>query len=94
MNTTTLKGEGQDLAGTVKQGAGDLTGDRSLQGEGVAEQITGVVNKTIGAAKDAVGGGVGPATEKAKSFAKTRPYATAALAGVIGLALLNTLRGK
>ena len=31
---------------------------------------------------------------KAKAFAKQRPWATAAAAGVIGLALLNTLRGK
>lgn len=94
MNTTTLKGEGQDLSGTIKKGVGDVTGDSSLQGEGIADQITGAVNKTIGAAKDAVGGGVGPAADKAKSFAKARPYATVALAGVIGLAVLNTLRGK
>lgn len=31
---------------------------------------------------------------KAKAFAKQRPAATAALAGVVGLALLNTLRGR
>lgn len=32
--------------------------------------------------------------EKALAFAKQRPAATAALAGVVGLALLNTLRGR
>lgn len=32
--------------------------------------------------------------DKAKAFAKARPAATAALAGVVGLALLNTLRGR
>jgi len=31
---------------------------------------------------------------KATEFAKQRPWATATLAGVVGLALLNTLRGK
>jgi ElaB/YqjD/DUF883 family membrane-anchored ribosome-binding protein len=31
---------------------------------------------------------------KAKAFAKDRPWATAAAVGVIGMALLNTLRGK
>ncbi len=31
---------------------------------------------------------------KATQFAKDRPWATAALAGVVGVALLNTLRGK
>ncbi len=44
----------------------------------------------IAKAKDAIG----PLAEKAKAFAKERPYATATLAGVIGLALLNTLRGR
>ncbi|WP_375428769.1 hypothetical protein [uncultured Sphingomonas sp.] len=34
------------------------------------------------------------ATDKARAFAKARPGATAALAGVVGLALLNTLRGR
>lgn len=32
--------------------------------------------------------------DKATRFAKDRPWATAALAGVVGMALLNTLRGK
>jgi hypothetical protein len=32
--------------------------------------------------------------DKAMAFAKARPGATAALAGVVGLALLNTLRGR
>ena len=32
--------------------------------------------------------------DKAKQFAKARPFATAALAGVVGMALLNTLRGR
>lgn len=31
---------------------------------------------------------------KATEFAKQRPWATATLAGVVGVALLNTLRGK
>lgn len=31
---------------------------------------------------------------KAKQFAKERPWATATLAGVVGVALLNTLRGR
>jgi ElaB/YqjD/DUF883 family membrane-anchored ribosome-binding protein len=42
--------------------------------------------------KNALGGN--QAVDKATSFAKERPWATAALAGVVGMALLNTLRGK
>lgn len=58
-----------------------------------AHQQPGVaanVQKQVGAAKDAIG----PLTDKAKGFAKARPFATAAALGVVGLAVLNTLRGK
>ena len=34
-----------------------------------------------------------PLTEKVKSFAKARPWASAAFVGIAGIALLNTLRG-
>jgi hypothetical protein len=37
---------------------------------------------------------VNAAKEKAMGFAKARPAATAALAGVLGIALINTLRGR
>ncbi len=42
------------------------------------------------AARDAAG----QYLNKARDFAKAKPAATAALAGVLGLALLNTLRGR
>lgn len=38
--------------------------------------------------------GDAPITEKVKSFAKARPWASAALVGIAGIALLNTLRGR
>ncbi|RYY26110.1 MAG: hypothetical protein EOP62_11570 [Sphingomonadales bacterium] len=38
--------------------------------------------------------GDAPLTEKAKSFAKERPWTSAAFLGVAAIALLNTLRGK
>lgn len=37
--------------------------------------------------------GDAPLTEKAKSFAKARPWTSAAFVGVAAIALLNTLRG-
>lgn len=51
---------------------------------------TGQASATATAATDMASQYVG----KARDFAKARPAATAALAGVIGLAILNTLRGK
>lgn len=38
--------------------------------------------------------GEGSLTDKVKSVYKARPVATVALAGVLGIAILNTLRGK
>lgn len=37
--------------------------------------------------------GDAPLTEKAKSFARARPWTSAAFLGVAALAVLNTLRG-
>jgi uncharacterized protein YjbJ (UPF0337 family) len=93
MNTTTLKGEGQNLGGNAKEAIGKVTGDASLQKEGVADQVVGNAKQIAGAAKDVIAN-PGPTINKAKGFAQARPYATAAFVGVVGLALLNTLRGK
>ena len=38
--------------------------------------------------------GDAPIQDKAKAFAKARPWASAALVGVAAIALLNTLRGR
>ena len=94
MSITTLKGDGNELGGKFKEAAGDLTGDRSLQSSGVADQVTGKVQQGVGAARDAISENVAPLADKAKGFAKQRPFATAALVGVVGIALLNTLRGR
>ncbi|WP_404372543.1 CsbD family protein [Sphingomonas sp. MMS24-J45] len=94
MNSTGIKGEAQDLGGSMKQAAGDALGNRRLQGEGMADQVTGGVNKAIGAAQDALAAGPGPILDQARSFAREKPWATAALVGTLGLALYNTLRGK
>ena len=93
MNTTTLEGQGQSITGAAKEGFGKATGDDSLQGAGIADQLTGNAKQIAGAAKDAIGNPA-PVVDKAKGFARQRPFATAALVGVLGVALLNTLRGR
>jgi len=94
MNDDQLSGEGRDLTGKVKETAGDLTGNSSLQGQGMTDQLSGKAQKAYGAATDALSGGVGPLVDQARGFAQKRPFAAAALAGVIGIAILNTLRGR
>jgi ElaB/YqjD/DUF883 family membrane-anchored ribosome-binding protein len=58
------------------------------------DQNTGTTNANgrMGSLRDAIGNN--QMANKATTFAKQRPWATAALAGVVGVALLNTLRGK
>ena len=94
MKEDNLAGEGRDIVGKVKEMAGDVTGDRSLQREGLSDQLSGKVEKVVVAAKNAIAADGEPLLDKAQRFTRKRPLASAALAGVIGLALLNTLRGK
>lgn len=94
MNEDTLTGQGREVGGKIKETIGDATGDPALQNEGVADQVRGNVQQSYGAARDAVVQGVGPLADKAKRFARERPYATAALVGTLALAVFNTLRGK
>ena len=94
MNSDTLGGEGRDLGGKVKETAGNLTGDSALQGEGLTDQVTGKLQKALGNARDAVSDGAGPLADRVRSFARERPWAAATVAGVLGVALINTLRGK
>ena len=94
MNEDTLAGEGRNLGGKVKEVVGKATGDQVTQNQGVADQVAGNLQQSYGAAKDAIVQGAGPLADKAKAFAKERPWATAALVGTIALAVFNTLRGK
>jgi uncharacterized protein YjbJ (UPF0337 family) len=79
MNSDTVVGQTKNATGQVKEVAGKALGDEQMQGEGIADQISGTVQNVFG---------------KARDFARERPFAAAALGGVIGLAILNTLRGK
>lgn len=94
MNEDTLMGEGREVAGKVKKVAGNATGNPSLEAEGMVDQLVGRAQKTLGAARDTLATESAPLLAKARQFARERPFASAALAGVVGLAVLNTLRGK
>ncbi|WP_322965277.1 CsbD family protein [Sphingomonas fuzhouensis] len=94
MNTDTINGAATDFGGQVKQGLGAVLGDKSMQAEGKGEQLSGKTQKVFGDAKDSVDQAVRPLLDQARQFVKDRPFASAALGGVLGLALINTLRGK
>lgn len=94
MNENMLAGEGRDIAGKVAETAGDLTDDRALQAEGLGNQLRGKAQKVAGAARDALALDGEPLVERSRRFIRERPFLAATLAGVVGLALLNTVRGR
>jgi len=94
MNTDTLAGAATDFGGKAKETLGTATGDTALKSEGVADQLSGTVQKTVGQAKDVVEENVRPLVDYVRQFSKERPFAAAAVACVLGIALINTLRGK
>lgn len=61
---------------------------------GLRGRISGYAERGIDAVAGAAGRGEDPRIGKAKDFVRSKPLAVAALAGVVGLALLNTLRGR
>jgi uncharacterized protein YjbJ (UPF0337 family) len=79
MNSDNFAGTSKNVTGQIKEVAGKAIGDEQMQSSGIADQVSGNIQNAYGTARD---------------FARERPIATAALAGVLGLALLNTLRGK
>ena len=79
MNIDTVIGEGTRTKGDFKKGLGDVTGDTRLQQEGAADQLSGQLRKGLGQVRD---------------FVNNNKAASYTAAGVIGLALLNSLRGK
>lgn len=50
-----LTGSGGGLVGKVKEGAGKLTGDRELQGQGLVDQAVGSLKDAAGQAAHSVG---------------------------------------
>ncbi|WP_066775822.1 CsbD family protein [Sphingomonas sp. CCH5-D11] len=85
-----LTGDINTVTGKVKETAGAATNDRSMQAGGMFDQLKGSVQKAMAPGVDGQPQVVG----QAKAFARERPWATAALVGVLGLATLGTLRGK
>lgn len=54
MNKDRVKGAIDEVVGSAKRKAGELTGDTPLQIKGIAQQVKGKFESTWGKAKDAV----------------------------------------
>ena len=79
MNIDTIAGEGTRTRGDFKAGLGEVTGDRKLQQDGAADQLSGQLRKGFGQVRD---------------FVNNNKAASYTAAGIFGLALLNSLRSK
>ena len=54
MDEDRIKGAGNQIKGSIKQGVGELIGDAKLQGEGMADKAKGKAQSAVGGAKDTV----------------------------------------
>jgi uncharacterized protein YjbJ (UPF0337 family) len=54
MNNNRTEGAAHQAAGTVKEMAGKITGDKTLQAKGVAEKLAGKAQNAAGKAQDAL----------------------------------------
>jgi uncharacterized protein YjbJ (UPF0337 family) len=79
MNIDTLAGEGTNLKGRFKESLGTAVGDRELQRDGAADQMSGNARKLFGGLRD---------------FVRDQPVIAAGVALVIGMALTGGLRSR
>ena len=61
-----LENKFEEIKGSVKEGLGKLTGDNSLEGEGLAEQVVSKVKEAAEDAKEAVEGVIDNVKDKLK----------------------------
>ena len=61
-----LENKFDEIKGSVKEGLRKLTGDKSLEGEGLAEQVVSKVKEAAEDAKDAVEGVIDSVKDKLK----------------------------
>ncbi len=54
MNKDQVEGRFDEAKGKVKEGVGDMVGNKELEGEGMVDQAKGKVQKNVGDAKEDV----------------------------------------
>jgi uncharacterized protein YjbJ (UPF0337 family) len=79
MNIDTLAGEGTNLKGRFKESLGSAVGDRELQSDGAADQVSGNARKLFGSLRD---------------FVRDQPVIAGVAALAVGAALTGGLRSR
>ncbi len=83
MNSDTVKGQEDDLAGQVQEGIGNLTGDGTMEARGAAKQVAGQAQKAYGQAKEQVR----ETGQQLANQVEQQPIISVMVAGVVGFAL-------
>ena len=52
MNSDQVEGTAREAVGKIREGAGNITGDNQMQGQGVADQSVGVIQHGYGQVKE------------------------------------------
>ena len=91
MDDNPVSGTARNVGGKIEEGFGRVTGDRKIQAEGIAKQVSGAAQDMYGQARDLASEAAGTARDTASSFEKllrntieTQPYTTAFVALGIG----------
>ena len=58
MNRDELKGKAKDIGGRIERQAGEWTGDKEKQAEGLGKQAEGKIQQGVGKIKDAANKGM------------------------------------
>lgn len=99
MNTDQISGTARSIGGHIEEAAGAVTNDRSLQADGVVDQVMGAAQNLYGDAKDTVRSTVDKVSPVARdgldrAVTLTRDNSLLAMlaAGAVGFALAVAFR--
>jgi uncharacterized protein YjbJ (UPF0337 family) len=80
-------GAAKNIGGKVQEGFGSLTGNRSQEAKGKANQLEGTVQDMYGQAKDAASDFAGHADDLMRTIVEKQPYTVAVVALALGFIL-------
>jgi uncharacterized protein YjbJ (UPF0337 family) len=87
MSEDRFAGAAKNLGGKVQESVGSLTGDRSQEMKGKANQVEGAVQDMYGQAKDAASDLAAHADDFMRDIVEKRPYTVAVVALAAGFIL-------
>ncbi len=99
MNEDRIEGAATTLGGRVETNLGEITGDRKLQSDGLADKALGTAQNMFGGAQDALRSALDQApsevrdgAERAIAAARKSPILATLAVGAVGLILAKIFR--